>query len=120
MEVITLDSEVFKKIMNKLNTICEFIQMHQAREGKVENEDDIWVDSVEVCNFLNVSKRTLQRLRVSGEVTYSTIRGQNFYKVGEIKRLLEERLIKTNQECINQMIARNKDKQMKNPIQKRM
>lgn len=73
-----------------------------------ENEDDIWVDSYEVCTFLKISDRTLQRLRSKGEIAYSTIRGRNFYKIGEIKRLLESRLIKSNDECMRNLITNHK------------
>jgi hypothetical protein len=37
------------------------------------------------------SDKTLQRLRVSGTIAYSNIRGRYFYKIGEIKRMLEKK-----------------------------
>ena len=58
--------------------------------------------------FLKISDRTLQRLRSKGEIAYSTIRGRNFYKIGEIKRLLESRLIKSNDECMRNLITNHK------------
>ena len=55
--------------------------------------------------FLKISEKTLQRLRVSGTIAYSNIRGRYFYKVSEIRRMLEERLIRSNKENIDNLIT---------------
>ena len=52
-----------------------------------------------------ISEKTLQRLRVSGTIAYSNIRGRYFYKVSEIRRMLEERLIRSNKENIDNLIT---------------
>ena len=106
MDVITVETKVFKELMAKINVIANYVFSRQ--DDCKENEDDIWVDSYEVCTFLQISDRTLQRLRSKGEITYSTIRGRNFYKIGEIKRLLESRLIKSNDECMRNLITNHK------------
>jgi len=106
MEVITIESKAFKELQAKINVIASYILDRQESEDI--NEDEIWVDSYEVCTFLKISDRTLQRLRSKGEVSYSRIRGRNFYKIGEIKRLLENRLIKSNEECMKDLITNHK------------
>ena len=106
MEIITFESKAYKEIDNKNTAISDYIFNH-LDENKTE-EDEIWVDSYEVCTFLKISDRTLQRLRSKGEIAYSTIRGRNFYKIGEIKRLLESRLIKSNDECMRNLITNHK------------
>ena len=106
MDVITVETKAFKELMAKINVIANYVFSRQ--DDCKENEDDIWVDSYEVCTFLKISDRTLQRLRSKGEIAYSTIRGRNFYKIGEIKRLLESRLIKSNDECMRNLITNHK------------
>ena len=103
MEIITFESKAYKELDNKITTIANFI-FNRLDENKT-NEDEIWVDSYEVCTFLKISDRTLQRLRAAGTVTYSNIKGHYFYKIGEIKRLLEERLIKRDKDSINDLIT---------------
>ena len=103
MEIITFESKAYKELDNKITAIADYIFNHT--EAEHTNEDEIWVDSYEVCTFLKISDRTLQRLRAAGTVTYSNIKGHYFYKIGEIKRLLEERLIKREKECINELIT---------------
>ena len=106
MEIITFESKAYKELDNKITAIADYIFNHMEAEST--NEDEIWVDSYEVCTFLKISDRTLQRLRSKGEIAYSTIRGRNFYKIGEIKRLLESRLIKSNDECMRNLITNHK------------
>ena len=103
MAIITFKSKANKELDNKITAIADYIFNHTEAEST--NEDEIWVDSYEVCTFLKISDRTLQRLRAAGTVTYSNIKGHYFYKIGEIKRLLEERLIKRDKDSINDLIT---------------
>ena len=86
MEIITFESKAYKELDNKITAIADYIFNHTEAEST--NEDEIWVDSYEVCT-----------------VTYSNIKGHYFYKIGEIKRLLEERLIKRDKDSINDLIT---------------
>ena len=103
MEIITFESKAYKELDNKITAIADYIFNHTEAEST--NEDDIWVDSYEVCTFLKISEKTLQRLRVSGTIAFSNIRGRYFYKISEVKRMLEERLIKSNKEDIQDLIT---------------
>ena len=103
MDVITMESKAYKELDNKITAIADYI--FNRLEAEKPNEDDMWVDSYEVCTFLKISEKTLQRLRVSGNIAYSNIRGRYFYKVSEIRRMLEERLVKSNKENIDNLIA---------------
>lgn len=103
MEIITFESKAYKELDNKITAIADYIFNHTEAEST--NGDDIWVDSYEVCTFLKISEKTLQRLRVSGTIAFSNIRGRYFYKISEVKRMLEERLIKSNKENIQDLIT---------------
>ena len=100
MDVITIESKAYKEIVAKIDVIANYV----FSQEDTKNEDEIWVDSYEVCTFLQISDRTLQRLRAKGVVTFSNIGGRCYYKIGELKRLLEERLIKSNDECMRNLI----------------
>ena len=103
MEIITFESKAYKELDNKITPIADYIFNHMEAESI--NEDEIWVDSYEVCTFLKISEKTLQRLRVAGTIAYSNIRGRYFYKISEVKRMLEERLIRSNKENIQDLIT---------------
>ena len=85
MDVITIESKAYKEIVAKIDVIANYV----FSQEDTKNEDEIWVDSYEVCTFLQISDRTLQRLRAKGVVAFSNIGGRCYYKIGELKRLLE-------------------------------
>lgn len=72
MEIITIESKAFKEIIDQIGILSNYIQSTQA--NKERNEDNEWVDNYEVCTFLKISERTLQRLRTNGEISFSRIR----------------------------------------------
>ena len=76
MEIITFESKAYKDLDNKITAIVDYIFNHMEAEST--NEDEIWVDSYEVCTFL---------------------------KISEVKRMLEERLIRSNKENIQDLIT---------------
>jgi len=106
MEVITIESQAFRDLTTKINTIAKFVVEHQP--NKIENPDDEWVDSYEVCTFLKISERTLQRLRTNKKITYSTLSGKTYYTIGEIKRQLNEKRIQSNEENLQELIRNHK------------
>ena len=67
MEIITFESKAYKELDNKITAIANYIFNHL--DANKPDEDEIWVDSYEVCPFLKISDRTLQRLRAAGLVS---------------------------------------------------
>ena len=100
MEVITIESQAFKSLMSKVDTIFDYVISQQ----NIQDEEDSWVDSYEVCTFLKISDRILQRLRSENKINYSRIRGKNYYKISEIKRMMEENLIRRSEDCLQNLI----------------
>ena len=105
MEVITIESKAFKDLMEKVNIIAKFVVNYQPEEI---NEEASWVDGYEVCTFWKISERTLQRLRSNGLISYSIISGKTYYTIAEVKRMLKERLVKSNQEALDHLIESHK------------
>lgn len=104
MEVITVDSKLARLLFNKINAIEKFV-----KENTVNPKDDeIWVDNYEVCTFLKISERTLQRLRTDGLIEFTPIRGRIYYQIGEIKRMLKQRLIKRDENLLENLIENHK------------
>ena len=100
MEVITIESQAYKNLMSKVDTIYDYVISQQ----NIQDEEDSWVDSYEVCTFLKISDRTLQRLRSENKINYSRIRGKNYYKISEIKRMMDENLIRRSEDCLQNLI----------------
>jgi len=62
----------------------------------------------DVCNYLHISNRTLQRLRAKNCVSYSRINGKNFFRISDIRHLLESKMIRSNEEYLNDLIQNAK------------
>ena len=88
MEVITIESRAFKQLMDKLEALSEYVY---SMEPSVE-----------------ISERTLQRLRANGKITYSCMGGKYYYQIGQIRKLLRAHIIKSNDECLQDLIAHHK------------
>jgi len=102
MDVITIESQAYKELVTKINAIAKFVVDHQ--EDETINPDEMWVDSYEVCTFLKISERTLQRMRSNRVISYSIISGKSYYTIGEIKRLLNEKKLRSTDECLNDLV----------------
>jgi hypothetical protein len=102
MEVITIESQAFRDLTTKINTIAKFVSAIKSKTD--EEPPDGWVDSYEVCTFLKISARTLQRLRAAKSVNYSRIRGKTFYKISEIQRLMDNHIIHSSEENLQNLI----------------
>ena len=95
-------------MIRKIDFITDYIvnQNVSDKRNDIDN-DDTWVDGYEVCTFLRISERTLQRLRSNGQVSYSIISGKSYYQIKEIKRLLKEHLIKSGEDCLDDLIRQH-------------
>ena len=107
MDVITIESTAFLELEAKINLIAKFVNEQQP--SSTENPNDTWVDNYDVCTFLKISERTLQRLRSKGIVSYSVISGKSYYTITEVKRMLTQHIIRSNQECLADLINNHKE-----------
>lgn len=98
MEVITIEAKAYKEIVGKLDEIARYVKQHS------ENQHEGWIDNHDVCRYLNISIRTLQRLRSQKKINYSIIRGKTYYQLSEIERMLSENLIKSNPEGFQDLL----------------
>ena len=113
MEVITMESRAYLRLMEKLDSITAYVEEAVRREEEVRKrtgEDSVndgkWMTGKEVCEALGVSSRTLQRYRMQGEVSYSQY-GKNLrYPRAEIDAFVEKRLVKTTSEQVDRLTER--------------
>lgn len=110
-EAVILDSEAYKKLVEKINLIADYIQ--EKKQSENIDFDEEWVDSYEVCAFLRISERTLQRLRTNGVISYSMLSGKTYYTIAEVKRVLKERLIKCKEEYLDELVKNHRENRSK-------
>lgn len=113
MEVITMESRAYLRLMEKLDSITAYVEEAVRREeearkrtGEDSVNDGKWMTGKEVCEALGVSSRTLQRYRMQGEVSYSQY-GKNLrYPRAQIDAFVEKRLVKTTSEQVDRLTER--------------
>ena len=88
-----LDKEYFDGWMQRLSERLERIEKLCA--GDVEHplsilpDGERLLDNYDLCRMLNISKRTLQRYRTSGELPYEMIYHKTFYRESDVLRFNE-------------------------------
>ena len=100
MEVITIDSKAYQSLIDKIERIAEYVVKKEDSCGNSDRE--IWLDSHELANLLKISTKTLQRLRKDKLISYTILRGRCLYKLSEIERGLNERLISCDPQTLDE------------------
>ena len=87
MEIVKIEARTFEAMMarfeafaNKVETLCK------------DNGDKSlqkWLDNQEVCQILNISKRTLQTYRDNGKLPYSQIGHKIYYRPEDVEQLIK-------------------------------
>lgn len=99
MELITFESKAYQELLRKIERIAEFVV--KADVPPTEKQD-VWFDSMEVARLLGISTKTLQRLRKDNLISYSLMRGRCRYRLSDIERALNERLITCNPKTLDE------------------
>ena len=103
MGIVIMRSGDFQALMERIEAIEKYIN---KTEPKTPPLQEIWLDNEVVCSYLKISKRTLQRYRSNGVITYSLIGKKTYYTISEIKRLLEEKRIQRNVGSLDELAAK--------------
>ena len=88
MNVITIKSDAFMQIMDKLNNLDDKFQELQNKADCPLSER--WLDNQDVIQLLNISKRTLQSYRDNQKIAYSQIGSKIYYKASDVEKFLKK------------------------------
>jgi len=88
MDVITIESDAFEQIMDKLMGLeARFLDLENKALIKLSER---WLDSDELVELLSISKRTLQEYRVHGKLPFSQIGKKMYYKASDVEKFLKK------------------------------
>lgn len=88
MKVITIESSAFRALTEQIAEIAAHVRAVSG--GRKEEPSDRLLTTREAARLLNVSTRTLQRMRNEQRIGYVMLRGMCQYRQSEIDRLLSE------------------------------
>lgn len=100
MEVITFESRAYQDLVQKIENIAEYVTKNKLDST---SKTEVWLNSNEVADLLKISIRTLQRLRNDNMISYTMLRGRCLYKLSDIEKSLQERIIPTDQRTLDKL-----------------
>jgi 3-methyladenine DNA glycosylase Tag len=100
MDTVTVNAEEWKELVCKIDRIAGFIEQYAEH---LPTDDNVWLDETQVCDYLKISPKTLQRLRKSGDIKFSTVAKKHHYKAGDVKALMERNAVKSSREQIEKL-----------------
>ncbi len=89
-----------ERIMKKLDVLDTKVSKKEKVKYTVDGES--LLDNQDVCIMLNVSKRTLQRYRSSGELPFKQIKRKTYYLESDVQQFIQEQFRKSNKEKVEQ------------------
>ena len=84
MKVITMESSAFRSLTEQIAEIAAHVRA--ASGDKKAASSDRLLTTREAAQLLNVSTRTLQRMRSEQRIVYVVLRGKCRYRQSEIDR----------------------------------
>ena len=86
MEIVTIEKKTFEEMKSRFNQFSEHVRQLCSRYRPPEKMN--WLDNADVCEKLNVSKRTLQTYRDGGLLAYSQINHKIYYRLEDVEAFL--------------------------------
>lgn len=82
------------RLMERFNRLDDFMELLKSQYTIINGER--YMDNQDLCQLLNVSKRTLQRYRSSGELPYHNIFHKIYYKEADVETFIKEKFNKND------------------------
>lgn len=80
----------YQRLSEKIDNLDRKLDLHQGLNPPA----DVWLDIMEACNFLKVSKRTLQNYRDDGTLPFSQVGGKIYFKQADLENHLKSHYVK--------------------------
>ena len=88
MEIINVESRTWEMMMARFETFAQRVETlcHSIGDKTLQK----WLDNQEVCEILNISKRTLQTYRDNGTLAHTQIGHKMYYRPEDVERLINK------------------------------
>ena len=88
MDLIAIERESLDAFKKKLEQIVSFARKRPSVNSLyIEKE---WIEGKELATSLNITLRSLQYMRESGKLSFSSVGKKIYYRIAEVKTLLED------------------------------
>jgi transcriptional antiterminator len=89
-----INKEDFEAWMERIMDRFDRLENRPAKEEKARHRIDgeLLLDNQDLCQFLNVSKRTLQRYRSDGKLLFKRIDQKTYYLESDVHAFIRKNL----------------------------
>jgi len=86
MRIVNIEAGLFELMLDRFEafTIRVDAMCGQGRDRSLKD----WLDNQDVCQILNISKRTLQTYRDNGMLAFTRIGYKMYYKADDVKSII--------------------------------
>lgn len=92
MDFIMIDAALFDSLLEILNKLVGVANKIRNNEKDAVLEQQL--DGQEVCEILDVTKRTLQTLRETGKIAYTMVKHKTYYRPKDMQVFLDSSIKK--------------------------
>ncbi len=85
MEIISIEANLLDSLATNLHALANEAEILCKERDYALGK---WLDNQDVCEILNVTKRTLQNYRDNGTLPYTQIERKIYYKPEDVQDLL--------------------------------
>ncbi|MCC8199955.1 MAG: helix-turn-helix domain-containing protein [Tannerellaceae bacterium] len=86
MRIITIEAQTFEDMLDKFELFSQ--KVNSICRSYSDKSMEKWLDNQDVCQILDISKRSLQTYRDNGTLPYSQIGNKMYYKPKDIEQIL--------------------------------
>ena len=86
MTILNIEERAFEMMMSRFESFAQRVEQICKNNG--DKSLNKWLDNQDVCEILNISKRTLQTYRDNGILGYTQIGHKIYYRPEDIMNLL--------------------------------
>jgi hypothetical protein len=87
MEIVNIEARTFEAMMSRFEAFAQKVE--KLCEGQDKGLKK-WFDNQDVCQILNISKRSLQTYRDNGTLPYTQINHKMFYKPEDVEQVINK------------------------------
>lgn len=99
MEIITMDNEVVKTMMEKIDRIADYVF---KKDNVPKEEAEILLTSEEAADLLKISTRTLQRMRKDKTIPYMMVRSKCRYRLTDLEECVGRKIVHCNPKTLEE------------------
>lgn len=98
MEIVTIENKAFKTLCDKIDKVHEELLRLQNPVKQLSNE---WVDTYDVMNILQVSRRTLTKYLAEGKLKHTKHHRKNYFRLKDVEEFLARNYQYSNSKNLN-------------------